>query len=397
MNPWASVKGLPRDMWVLFYTTLINRSGTMVIPFLVLYLTQKIGVSASEAGVALLVYGIAAFIAAPLTGKLADKIGALKVMKLSLVGTSVVMFIYGFITDYYLILVCTFVLSVINEAFRPANLSLITEIITPSQRRLAFALNRLGINIGMSIGPVAGGFLILIDYHYLFYVNAIASLAAGVYLIATPWTSLSDPESPVEEISSLPGLNRSVLKDFKYLFFLIAVVPANLVFFQHIGGLPLYIVDDLKYSTAAFGLLSAINTVIIIFIEVPLNDMMSKMSYSRSMFIGALLAAIGFGAMAVARDIAPLMFTIIIWTFGEMIFFPVTAAYASEIAPAKKRGEYMGYFQMTFSFAFSAGPWLGTVVYEKFGSVILWSAALVMGLITAILMLFVKEKTNETT
>lgn len=397
MNPWASVKGLPRDMWVLFYTTLINRSGTMVIPFLVLYLTQKIGVSASEAGVALLVYGIAAFIAAPLTGKLADKIGALKVMKLSLVGTSVVMFIYGFITDYYLILVCTFVLSVINEAFRPANLSLITEIVTPSQRRLAFALNRLGINIGMSIGPVAGGFLILIDYHYLFYVNAIASLAAGVYLIATPWTSLSDPESPVEEVSSLPGLNTSVLKDFKYLFFLIAVVPANLVFFQHIGGLPLYIVDDLKYSTAAFGLLSAINTVIIIFIEVPLNDMMSKMSYSRSMFIGALLAAIGFGAMAVARDIAPLIFTIIIWTFGEMIFFPVTAAYASEIAPAKKRGEYMGYFQMTFSFAFSAGPWLGTVVYEKFGSVILWSAALVMGLITAILMLFVKEKTNETT
>lgn len=383
-------------MWVLFYTTLINRSGTMVIPFLVLYLTQKIGVSASEAGAALLVYGIAAFIAAPLTGKLADKVGALKVMKLSLIGTSVVMFIYGFITDYYLILVFTFVLSVINEAFRPANLSLITEIVTPSQRRLAFALNRLGINIGMSIGPVAGGFLILLDYHFLFYVNAFASLAAGVYLIATPWTSLSEPESTVEETSSQIHLNPSVLKDAKFLFFLIAVVPANLVFFQHIGGLPLYIVDELKYSTAAFGLLSAINTVIIIFVEVPLNDMMSKMSYSRSMFIGSLLAAIGFGALAVSRDITPLIFTIIIWTFGEMIFFPVTAAYASEIAPAKKRGEYMGYFQMTFSFAFSAGPWLGTVVYEKFGSVILWSAALIMGLITSILMLFVKEKTNET-
>jgi MFS family permease len=395
LNPWKSVKGLPRDMWVLFYTTLINRSGTMVIPFLVLYLTQKIGVTASEAGVALLVYGIGAFISAPLTGRLADKIGALKVMKISLVGTSAVMLIYGFITNYYLILVFSFILSVINEAFRPANLSLISEIVTPAQRRISFALNRLGINIGMSIGPVVGGFLILIDYHFLFYVNAFASLAAGVYLIVIPWTSLSEPESPVEETSSLPILNTSVLKDFKFLFFLIAVVPANLVFFQHIGGLPLYIVDDLKYSTAAFGLLSAINTVIIIFVEVPLNDMMSKMSYSRSMFIGALLAAIGFGAMAVARDIAPLIFTIIIWTFGEMIFFPVTAAYASEIAPAKKRGEYMGYFQMTFSFAFSAGPWLGAVVYEKYGSVILWSGALVMGLVTAVLILFVKEKQNE--
>jgi MFS family permease len=366
----------------------------MVIPFLVLYLTQKIGVTASEAGVALLVYGIGAFISAPLTGRLADRIGALKVMKMSLIGTSIVMFIYGFITNYYLILVFSFILSVINEAFRPANLSLITETVSPSQRRLAFALNRLGINIGMSIGPVAGGFLILIDYHFLFYVNAFASLVAGIYLTATPWTSLSETDSATSEIAT-PLVGTSVLKDLKFLFFLIAVVPANLVFFQHIGGLPLYIVDDLKYSTAAFGLFSAINTVLIIIAEVPLNNMMANMSYSRSMFIGALLAAIGFGAMAIARDITPLIITIIIWTFGEMIFFPVTAAYASEIAPAKKRGEYMGYFQMTFSFAFSAGPWLGAVVYEKYGAVILWSGALVMGLITAVLILFVKEKQNK--
>lgn len=391
MNPWASVKDLPRDVWVLFYTTLINRSGTMVIPFLVLYLTQKIGVSASEAGTALLVYGIGAFLSAPLTGRLADRIGALKVMKMSLIGTSLVMFIYGFITNYYLILAFSFILSVINEAFRPANLSLITEIVAPSQRRVSFALNRLGINIGMSIGPVIGGFLVLIDYHFLFYVNALASLLAGIYLILIPWTSLQEAEqTPAEALPQILG--SSVLADKKFLFFLFAIIPANLVFFQHLGGLPLYVVDDLKYSTAAFGLLSAINTVLIIFVEVPLNNMMSNISYGRSILIGALLAAIGFGAMAIARDITLLIITIVIFTFGEMIFFPVTATYASEIAPSKKRGEYMGYYQMTFSFAFSAGPWLGTVVYEKFGSVILWTGTLFLGLITAILMLFIKEK-----
>lgn len=381
-------------MWVLFYTTLINRSGTMVIPFLVLYLTQKIGVTASEAGTALLVYGIGAFVSAPLAGRLADKIGALKVMKASLVGTSLLMLVYGFITNYYLILFFSFVLSIVNEAFRPANLSLISEIVAPSQRRISIALNRLGINIGMSIGPVLGGFLTLIDYQLLFYVNAFASLAAGAYLIITHWTSLSEGELSDLEITH-KKLNTSVLSDKKFLFFLFAIIPANLVFFQHLGGVPLYVVDDLKYSTAAFGMLSAINTVLIIIAEVPLNNMMSNISYSRSMFIGALLAAIGFGAMALARETAPLIITIIIWTFGEMIFFPVTAAYASEIAPAKRRGEYMGYYQMTFSFAFSAGPWLGTVVYEKFGSVILWTGALVMGLITAILVIFVKEKQNE--
>ena len=395
MNPWAGVKDLPRDMWVLFYTTLINRSGTMVIPFLVLYLTQKIGVSASEAGTALLVYGIGAFISSPITGKIADKIGALRVMKISLLGTSAVIFIYGFITNYYLILVFSFIFAVINEAYRPANLSLLSEISTPAQRRISIALNRLGINIGMSIGPVIGGFIILLDYHYLFYLNAIASFAAGMYLVFAPWRSAVKSETVSEAASHHTKLNSSVLRDRNFLFFLLAITPVQLVFFQHIGGLPLYIVDDLKYSTAAFGLLSAINTVLVIIAEVPLNNMMSSMSYRKSMFIGALFAAVGFGAMAIARDTAPLIVTIIIWTIGEMIFFPVTAAYASEVAPPQKRGEYMGYFQMTFSFAFSAGPWLGTVVYQNYGSVILWSGALLMGLVTTVLMLFVKEKQNE--
>lgn len=395
MNPWAGVRNLPHSMWVLFYTTLINRSGTMVIPFLVLYLTQKIGVTASEAGTALLVYGIGAFISSPITGRIADKFGALRIMKISLLGTSAAIFIYGFITNYYLILAFSFIFAVINEAFRPANLSLISEIVTPTQRRISFALNRLAINAGMSIGPVVGGFLILLDYHFLFYVNAVASLAAGIYLTLTPWPAIIKEESGGEESSPKPKLNTSVLSDKKFLFFLLAITPVQLVFFQHIGGLPLYIVDDLKYSTAAFGILTAINTVLIIIAEVPLNNMMANIAYGRSMFIGALLAAIGFGAMAIARDIAPLIVSIIIWTVGEMIFFPVSAAYASEIAPPKKRGEYMGYFQMTFSFAFSAGPWLGTVVYQNYGSVVLWSGAFVTGVITAALVLFLKEKQIE--
>lgn len=391
MNPWSGVKGLPREMWVLFYTTLINRSGTMVIPFLVLYLTQKIGVTASEGGAALLVYGIGAIISSPITGRLADKIGALQVMKISLLGTSIVMLIYGFITNYYLILVFSIILSVINEAFRPANLSLISAVVMPTQRRIAFALNRLGINIGMSIGPVLGGFLILFDYQLLFYVNALASLAAGIYLILSPLSALSNNNSEKEELSTKLKLNSSVLNDRNYLFFLIAITPVQLVFFQHIGGLPLYIVDDLKYSTATLGLLSAVNTLLIIIAEVHLNSIMSDMSYKKSMFIGVLFAAIGFGTLAFAKDMIPLIIAIIVWTVGEMIFFPVSATYASELAPLQKRGEYMGYFQMTFSFAFSLGPWLGTVVYQNYGSTILWFGSLIMGLISALLMFYVRK------
>ncbi|MDT3695315.1 MAG: MFS transporter [Ignavibacterium sp.] len=390
MNPWKGLKDLPHDMWALFFTSLINRSGTMVIPFLALYLTKKIGVTPTEAGTALLVYGAAAFIAAPLTGKLSDKIGSIKIMQFSLYGTGLIFFAYSFITDYYWILAATFVLAAVNEAFRPANLSLIAEIVTPPQRRMAFALNRLAINAGMSIGPVIGGFLTLIDYHYLFYANAFASIAAGIYFNSVRWSSLSSEEEETVKEKSI--IKFGILNDKHYLFFLFAVIPANLVFFQHLGAFPLYIVNDLKYSTAAFGLFGSINTVLIIIAEVPLNNMMSNTPYRISLMIGASLAGLGFGGFAIAGSTLPLIIAIIVFTFGEMIFFPTTAAYTSEIAPPERRGEYMGYYQMTFSFAFSAGPWLGTVVYENFGSSFLWNSALFFGMITAVLMFFIKEK-----
>lgn len=391
MNPYKGLKGLPHDMWALFFTSLINRSGTMVIPFLALYLTKKIGVSPSEAGTALLVYGAAAFLAAPITGKISDKFGSIKVMKFALFGSGIIFFFYSFIINYYWILAATFILAAVNESFRPANLSLIIEVVAPPQRRMAFALNRLAINAGMSIGPVIGGFLTLIDYHYLFYANALASIAAGIYLSSVKWSSVSS-KTEIENNEQKSQIRFAILNDKYFLFFLFAVVPANLVFFQHLGALPLYIVSDLGYTTAAFGLFGAINTVMIIFLEVPLNNWMNDTSYRKSLIIGALLAGIGFGGFAIATTTIPLVIAIVIFTFGEMIFFPITAAYTSEIAPADRRGEYMGYYQMTFSFAFSAGPWLGTVVYQNYGSVILWSGALVFGLITAALMFFVKEK-----
>lgn len=391
MNPYKGLKDLPNDMWALFFTSLINRSGTMVIPFLALYLTKKIGVTPTEAGTALLVYGAGAFIAAPLTGKLSDKIGALKIMKFALFGSGILFFIYSFITDYKWILAATFILAAVNESFRPANLSLITEIVTPPQRRMAFALNRLAINAGMSIGPVIGGFLTLVDFHYLFYANAIASISAGIYFSSVKWSSLAS-EGDAELNEQKMQTRFAILNDKYFIFFLMAIIPANLVFFQHIGALPLYIVYDLGYTTAAFGLFSAINTVLIIIAEVPLNNWMNDTPYKKSLVIGALLAGIGFGGFAIATTTISLIAAIVIFTFGEMIFFPVTAAYTSEITPVDRRGEYMGYYQMTFSFAFSAGPWLGTVVYENYGSVILWSGALVFGLITTVLMFFIKEK-----
>ncbi|MFO7445398.1 MAG: MFS transporter [Ignavibacteriaceae bacterium] len=400
-NPWKALKNIPHNMWVLFAATLINRSGTMVLPFFGLYLIQRLHISEGDAGFILASYGLGALITAPFVGKLSDYMGAMKVMKLSLLLTGGVMFIYPVFDGYNVLLLVTIIFAVISEAFRPANLAMIIEIVTPEQRKIAFALNRLGINLGMSIGPVAGGFLMMFDYSIIFYVNGVFCILAALFLIFSRWDKIPEEDIVLPEEPALSDGKRKtesfiksipLVKDKTLLFFVIIVLPLFMIFFQHLGTVPLFIVDYLGYTTATFGLLMAINTVMITFIEVPLNDAMSHWSDRKSLLLGAVLTGVGFGAMAFVHGITGLVITIIIWTFGEMIVFPSSANYVAEIAPRDKRGVYMGFYQMTFSMAFTIGPLLGTQVYEHYGPVVLWLSAFALSLVSIVLLIKLPEK-----
>jgi len=389
-NPYSGLKNIPRNIWLLAIATLINRAGTMVLPFIALYANQELGVSKGDAGMVLAAYGIGAFITAPFAGKLSDKIGTLRMMKISLFLTGSFLFLYSFITNFILFLSLTFFWSIISEAFRPASMSFISSEISSDRRKTAFALQRLAINLGMSIGPVIGGILSTINFHLLFYVDGFTSLAAATFLVLSP---LKKHESVnATEIKEQPPQQKvNVFKDGRLIFFLLALIPVEIVFFQHIGAYPLFIVSDLGFSTAVFGLMTAVNTVLIIFIEVPLNDAMRNWDDRKSLALGALLCGIGFGMMAFTNSIVPIVLLIVVWTFGEMIFFPSSGEFVAKIAPEKQRGEYMGYFQMSFSFAFMVGPWLGAEALEQFGSFYLWLGCLAFGLISAVLMLKLKK------
>ena len=390
-NPYSGLKNIPRNIWILSFATLINRSGTMVLPFLALYSTESLHVSAGKAGLVLAFYGFGALISAPFSGKLSDKIGALNVMKLSLLLSGVFLFAYSFVTEFNSFLILSFFWAVINEAFRPAGMSFLSAEISSERRKTAFALYRLAINLGMSIGPVIGGVLSTINFALLFYVDGITAIAAGLFMIFIPWQKHEriEPETESEVIETKSEV--SIFKNYRFIYFLLAVVPVQIVFFQHIGAMPLFVVQELGFSTSTFGFLVAVNTVLIIFIEVPLNDGMRLWKDWKSLSLGAMLCGIGFGIMAFTIEISLLVFSIVVWTFGEMIFFPATGDYVAQIAPKKQVGEYMGYFQMTFSLSFMIGPWLGAFTFEHYGSIILWLGCLAFGLISAVMMLRLKK------
>jgi predicted MFS family arabinose efflux permease len=382
-HPWRGLERLPRPAWILALVTLVNRAGTMVLPFLVLYLTDDVGLAPDRAGLVLVVYGAGAIVAAPAAGWLSDRIGPLRLMKASLVLSGAVMFVFPFARTFGQIATAAFALALVNEAFRPASLAVIGDAVPAPDRKAAFALNRLAINLGMSIGPALGGFLATVSFLFLFAVDGTTSLVAGVLLAASlPGARIAsaDTASPAAAPEASPW---GALGDPRWLAFLVGALPIAMLFFQPLAAMPLHIVRDLGYSERAFGLFVSINTVVIVLVEVQLNLAMAEWSHRRSLVVGALLGGAGFGALAFAVEPWAIAATVLVWTAGEMILFPAMAAFASDLAPADRRGAYMGVYSSMWSVAFAVGPWLGTVALERTGARALWTGCFALGALSA--------------
>jgi MFS family permease len=387
LNPWRGLSGLPREIWLLFATNLINRAGMMVLPFLVLYLTRELGFSVARAGFVFAVYGATAIVAGPIAGKLSDRIGALPIMRASLISSGIALLLFPLAKSYAAVIAITILWAGCAELFRPASLAAITHVVSPAQRKSAYALNRLAINLGMSIGPALGGFLAAVSFRAMFVVDALTTLIAGAVLALTNWRLATGGQSAQPDDDTHLEV-RSILRDRRLAIFLLASVMVGIVFFQHESALPLYMVQYLHMSPAFYGTLFTINTLLIVALEVPLNSATSRWPNTWSLVAGCLLFAIGFGALAFVSSATGVLAMVVVWTFGEMMLFPAMAAHLGEIAPDSLRGTYMGAYSMSLSVALTLGPWLGTQLLATTGAVGVWSVMFALGALAAVLMVY---------
>src|SRR5690349_13625096 len=109
----SSYGGLSRSTWWLSLVMLVNRSGTMVVPFMTMYMTQHLGVGIGKAGFVMSLFGAGAIIGALIGGKVVDKVGHYKVQLFTLLGGGAMFIVLGQMKSYAAICVVTFVLSMV--------------------------------------------------------------------------------------------------------------------------------------------------------------------------------------------------------------------------------------------------------------------------------------------
>jgi MFS family permease len=371
--------GLPRPFWALWGGTLVNRLGTMVLPFTGVYLTQSRGLSVAAAGVVMGVFGAGSLLSQLLAGVLADRIGRRATLSGGMLATAVFMLALGYSTSLPAILLSMFGLGLVIDVYRPASNALVADLISPEERPRAYGLLFWGINLGYSVGMTAGGWLAGLGFVWLFWIDAVSSVVFAVLV----WRAV--PETRPRERHAGGGFG-VVLRDRVMVGFTLVMLGHALLYLQTTTMLPVAMTGVVKLSPQEFGLAMALNGVLIVLVQPLVSGWLGRRDPARTLALGLAVMGAGFAMTAFVTSTLGLAATIAVWTAGEIVLAGIPGAVTAMLAPAELRGRYAGLFGFAWSLAAVLAPMLGGPLLAL-GSEVLWFTMGGVGAVSAIGML----------
>lgn len=374
-------EGLPGSVWWLSLVLFVNRSGTMVMTFLALYLTQELGHPLTAAGWMLSVYGAGHLAGAFLGGWLSDRVGPIRIQISALAFSGL-----GYLTLEHVhalgpMAVVVFLTATLTESFRPANAAALAEMTPPELRARAVALNRLAINLGWAVGPAVGGLLAAVSYSWIFRVDGLTCLLASALLWRLRSSGRLRTPGFAEEERRAERNPRHPAKDVDFHLFLGLTVLFAFIFFQSWGPYPVYLKEVIGLSEAEFGFLMAINGMLILVFEVVLTHRAERFHALSVTGFGVLMVALGFGILPLGAGWGIAVVSLVIWTVGEMLSIPAAGGWVANRAGVAHRGKYMGLHVAAWGVAMIFAPLMGTWVYEQYGPESLWLLLALVGLV----------------
>lgn len=383
--------GLSRPAWVLALVMLINRSGSMVVPFLSVYLTISLGFNLSQAGILLSLFGVGSIVGAFAGGWLTDKIGHFWVQFLSLTIGGSLFFVVAQLTDFVQLGIGIFTISAVSEMLRPANSSSVASYAKPENITRAFSLNRMAINLGYSVGPAIGGILASFSYKWLFIADGITCIMAGI-LFFFYFRNRKENEQVATEAAPRPSAWKA-LADYHFVLFVLLVLSFATVFFQLFMTLPLYYKTIYQLSETKIGLLIGLNGLLVFFLEmVIVYSIGEKFSIRRLIMLGCVLNGLGFLVLNLIHAEAILYVAVLIISLAEIFAMPFMATYTVQSSREGSRGIYMGMYSFAYSAAFVLAPAIGTRVVDHWNFATLWWVCGALSLGTAAGFLFLLKK-----
>jgi len=363
---WTTFRESPVAVKAIFGGVFVNRVGGFLNIFLVLYLIAE-GHSASQAALGLGSYGMGGVVGVLIGGMLADRLGARNATVLSMSSSAALIASLLYLHDYLVLLLAVGLVGLVSQIFRPASATLLSELTPESRQVMIFAMYRFGLNVGATVAPLLGFALYNLDHQrftLLFWGEALVALVYAVLaLVALPRrTSRVGAAAAVAPA----GGYLDVLRDRRYLLYLIATLLNAAVYSQYLATLPLDVkaegVPIFWYTFAV-----ALNGILVIVIELPLTKISQRWPLKVTIGLSFALLGIGVGCYGLPLGPAVIILGTLIWTTAEVIGAPTVFAYPAMAGPAHLKGRYIGSFQFMFGLGSAVGPVIGGALFTQLG------------------------------
>lgn len=377
----------PRAFWIYNVIVFIDRlGGFMLYPFFALYLTEKFDIGMSTVGILFAVFSVSGMIGSALGGAIADRMGRKVVIICSLLLSSLSALGMGFAPTIVIFVAVVAVVGTLSNIGGPAHEAVVADLLPPDKRAEGYGIIRVVFNTAVIIAPPIAGLLISHSYLTLFIVDAVISvISAGVVFFALPETKPQAQEHTEPETmkQTFAGYGR-VFKDTRFLAFIGVTVLMTLVYLNMNSTLGVYLRDQYGVAEFRYSLLLSMNAIMVVLLQFWITRRLEKYKPMLMLAAGSLLYAIGFAMYGFVGTFALFVFAMVIITIGEMVVSPFQQSIVAGFAPEDMRGRYMAVSGLSWSIAYTVGPYFAGLLLDSANPSLLWIFAGLAGILATL-------------
>jgi MFS family permease len=392
----VAVPGLPRPVWILNAGMAVNSVGNgLVVPFLLIYLHNVRGFSLAEAGLVPTVHFATALVFGVAAGATFDRVGGRATAATALVLLAVGFGLFPLVREVWHAVALAAVAGAGRGAFWPSYSGLLAAVTPNELRPSAYAVQRVGGNLGLALGSLLAGLIVVVSepetFTIIFLLNAATCVAFAATLPLVPAVGTGTRERAA-------GTYRDVVRDRTFL----ALIAVNFAFVT-VGVallnsvLPLFAKNDVGVGERVIGAIFVVNTIAIVLAQFPVTRLLEGRRRMPALAVmGAtwalswLLALAAAGTSRIWLGATFLLVAATVFALGECIHGVVQGPLVSDLAPAELRGRYMAAWLTTAQLGFALGPALGAVALSA-SPAVLWLGAAAVCTLCGLAALAVEE------
>ena len=398
--------GFDRPFWVANFTELFERLsyyGSSAV--LAIYLNEQLHFSKELTGWMIGTFGFVVWFLPVLGGTLADRFGFRRALMFAYLVMSLGYFLLGSLDapwmqtvrlglgEKWLVFGILMIPALGPAVVKPCVAGTTARASRENVRAVGFSIYYTIVNIGATLGPVMAWLVrkkLELGMENVFRVSALSVFLMFLFTFFFYRDPAQAGEKKVASVAAALGNMFVVLKNFRFVLFLIIFSSFFIVFWQEFVAAPLFLRGYVDPNADA-DLLLAVDPLAVICLQIPISFLTRRMKAFTAMTLGLLITSLGWPILALYPTVWGFVAALVVVAIGEMVQVSRYYDYISRLAPSGQQGLYMGYAFLPIAIGyFVAGP-LGGYLLKYFGDVLkrpelMWWAVAAVGIAGTLLM-----------